>query len=126
MSAVFQPFMSVLDNFLKLNLSRQKCLLMLMEGFIKCRTVNLAIIGTAMTNNVKCESNYTRFRRFIKEVRFDYRSLSRCILGLLGVDPEKMTLVLDRTNWKFGKTHINILYLSCIWNGLSIPLFGVF
>ena len=29
---------------------------------------------------------------------------------------------MDRTNWDFGKTTINILMISVIWNGMGIPL----
>ena len=29
---------------------------------------------------------------------------------------------MDRTNWEFGKTTINILMISVIWNGIGIPL----
>ncbi|MFP4004928.1 MAG: transposase, partial [Alphaproteobacteria bacterium] len=31
-------------------------------------------------------------------------------------------LAMDRTNWEFGKAHINILMLSVMWNGVGIPL----
>jgi hypothetical protein len=27
---------------------------------------------------------------------------------------------MDRTNWEFGKTTINILMISIIWNGMGI------
>jgi hypothetical protein len=35
---------------------------------------------------------------------------------------EKITLTLDRTNWKFGKIDINFLVISGIYNNHSIPL----
>lgn len=31
-------------------------------------------------------------------------------------------LALDRTNWKFGSTHINILMLGILYKDLCIPL----
>lgn len=36
----------------------------------------------------------------------------------------KYLLILDRTNWKWGKTLINILMLSVAYHGIAIPLFG--
>ena len=36
---------------------------------------------------------------------------------------EKCVLIMDRTNWKWGKRHINILMLSVEHFGMSIPLF---
>jgi hypothetical protein len=35
-------------------------------------------------------------------------------------------LCMDRTNWKFGKKYINILYLAVSFNGIAVPLFGFF
>ena len=32
-----------------------------------------------------------------------------------------LTLCLDRTNWKFGKTHINYLVVSIAYKGIAIP-----
>jgi hypothetical protein len=29
---------------------------------------------------------------------------------------------MDRTNWEFGRTTINILMISVIWNGMGVPL----
>ena len=36
---------------------------------------------------------------------------------------EKLILILDRTNWKFGKTNINILMLAIAYKGMAIPIF---
>lgn len=44
-------------------------------------------------------------------------------MGLLSLDEKPWTLVLDRTNWDFGKTPINILMVSVMYRGLGIPLF---
>jgi transposase len=38
---------------------------------------------------------------------------------------DKYLLILDRTNWKWGKMPINILMLSVAYKGISIPLFWV-
>ncbi|MFZ2863654.1 MAG: hypothetical protein WA440_02805 [Ignavibacteriaceae bacterium] len=34
-----------------------------------------------------------------------------------------MTLVMDRTNWKFGKSNIKYLVLSVCYKRMPIPLF---
>jgi hypothetical protein len=41
---------------------------------------------------------------------------------LAGIDAEQWLLVLDRTNWKFGKLDINILVLSICHKGIAIPI----
>lgn len=38
---------------------------------------------------------------------------------------DKCTLILDHTNWKWGKTPVNILMLSIAYRGIGIPLFWV-
>jgi len=53
--------------------------------------------------------------------------MSSIVLLVLRLFPlgSKYLLILDRTNWKWGKTPINILMLSVAYLGISIPLFWV-
>ncbi len=44
------------------------------------------------------------------------------VVALLGVAGERWTLTIDRTNWTFGKTSINILMIAIVWHGLGMPL----
>lgn len=37
----------------------------------------------------------------------------------------KHYLILDRTNWKLGSQHINVLMLSVAHDGIAIPLFWI-
>jgi hypothetical protein len=60
----------------------------------------------------------------MKQISFDSRDLSILLLDIMCIPrDQKLTLILDRTNWKFGKTHINILYLAVAYKGMSIPFF---
>lgn len=46
------------------------------------------------------------------------------IVAVLGLDKAgPWDLALDRTNWKLGQTHINILMLGVVWRGVCVPLF---
>ena len=47
---------------------------------------------------------------------------ARVVVDLLGLGGKSWVLAMDRTNWDFGKTTINILMISVIWNGMGIPL----
>jgi hypothetical protein len=42
------------------------------------------------------------------------------VLSLL--EDRKLTLVMDRTDWKLGQTPLNILMLGLVWQGIAIPL----
>lgn len=41
---------------------------------------------------------------------------------MCGLAGRPWTLAIDRTNWKLGRTEINILMISAEWRGISVPL----
>ena len=63
-----------------------------------------------------------RFYRFFQFVRLDSTLAARVVVELLGLGGKPWVLAIDRTNWDFGKTTINILMISVTWNGMGIPL----
>src|SRR5712692_11448102 len=63
-----------------------------------------------------------RFYRFFQYARLDSTLAARVVIDLLGLGGKPWILAIDRTNWDFGKTTINILMISVVWNGMSIPL----
>jgi hypothetical protein len=118
----------MLQKHITLNLSRTKCLTAFIISMLQCRTVNLALLCNVMpSNNAKSESWYRRLQRFVAEVSIPWRVLPKMLVSMMALEErEQWVLCMDRTNWKFGKKHINILYLAVSFNGIAIPLFGVF
>ena len=118
----------ILQKHITLNLSRTKCLTAFVISMLQCRTVNLALLCNAMpSNKAKSQSWYRRLQRFVTEVSIPWRILPKMLVSMMGLKArDKWVLCMDRTNWKFGKKHINILYLAISFNGIAIPLFGVF
>ncbi|GHG41401.1 hypothetical protein [Deinococcus indicus] len=47
--------------------------------------------------------------------------VARVVLTLL-LSTQLRELILDRTNWKYGQTDVNVLLLAVIWRGVAIPL----
>lgn len=47
------------------------------------------------------------------------------IKSLLPQSPEGFVLAMDRTNWQFGKTHINILCITAVFGKVGFPLVWV-
>jgi transposase len=91
---------------------------------ISSRTINLAIICESLPGNARILSWYRRLQRFVAEVYLNQYALSIIIVQIMNLcDAQKWILCLDRTNWKFGKRHINILYLAVSWNMVAVPLF---
>lgn len=90
-------------------------------GFLKMRTSNLAVIANAIESEARTESCYKQIQRFLKSFRWRDSGFEEFGLELLGITG-KLDLVMDRTEWKFGKVWINMLMLSVYYRGISIPL----
>ncbi|MFW2177350.1 MULTISPECIES: IS4 family transposase [unclassified Moraxella] len=69
----------------------------------------------------KTDSHYRRLQRFIAEASIDYDQLAVMIYRLFKLG--KVTLTIDRTNWKWGKANINIFMLGVVYRGIAIPLY---
>lgn len=55
-------------------------------------------------------------------VQLDGAHAARVLVERLGLSGKPWVRVIDRANWDFGKTTINILMISVTWNGMGIPL----
>ena len=87
------------------------------SALVKTRTSNLAKIATAFETEAETDSVYRQIQRFLKNentVAIDY-------LKLLKLDGQ-LKLLIDRTEWKFGSTWINILTLSVAYKNVAIPV----
>jgi len=113
---------TILAHFFDWNKSRLTCLAQIIQALICVRTINLTQIATAFQVECKEESAYRRICRFFTDFSFDFSAIAPFILKLFPLG-EKCILILDRTNWKWGKTPINILMLSIGYKGISIPFF---
>ncbi len=85
MPDTFQPLARILQASYKFNLSRQKCFILLIEGLISARTVNLAVLSASMFGSAKIASHYKRLQRFMKEVVFDCEPTARLLASLSGI-----------------------------------------
>ncbi len=125
MHEIFQPVGKILKEYFGFNAARIRCLLLLIEAMVKAKTVNLSALSHHFYGTAELESHYRRCRRFVAEVLFDAGARARFIVACSPLKHEKKwTLILDRTNWKFGKKHINILFLAVAHHRIAIPLFG--
>jgi len=103
-------------------------LLLLINCIIQCRTLCLykcrdkvgAINSTKA--KVKPESNYMLLIRFfkIKLLEEFLEGISHLLLSIAQIDQNY--LIMDRTNWKIGIKHVNLLTIGGLSNGSFIPL----
>lgn len=90
-------------------------------SFLKMRTSNLTVIANAMEAESKPESKYKQIQRFLRSFRWRQSGFEKYQLELLGISG-RVDVLIDRTEWKFGRVWINILTVSVYYRGLSIPV----
>lgn len=111
-----------LDSFLDINLARLKCLTLLIASILRQRTVNLTLLATENLTGAKNESCYRRFQRFFLLCALPQEQVARLIICKIPKLSKGWVLSMDRTNWKFGKRHINILTIGIVINKVAIPI----
>ena len=113
---------SILKQELGGNLARIKLLSFLISSILKVRNVNFKRLATGYHNGAKLSSKLRRIQRFFRQFEFSEPAYCRLLTKMLPVK-EPYQLSLDRTNWKLGTLNINLLFLSVIYKGVSLPIF---
>ncbi len=108
--------------FLNLNLARLKCLALLLASLLRHRTVNLTFLASENLSGAKNESCYRRFQNFFLLAPLCLLSVGRLILRKIPRPENGWVLSMDRTNWKYGKRHINILTVGIVVHQVAIPI----
>jgi len=101
--------------------ARINCLLIIINSMIKFHSVSYVKLAQGFSSSVEYDSNLRRVQRFFAKFVFEPLIFTKLIYSLLPEEPPYM-LSMDRTNWKFGNTDINVLMLSIYYKGVSIPL----
>lgn len=104
-----------------INLARVKLICLFITALCKVKTINYDRLASGFDSQVMKSSSYRRIQRFMAEFDLPMKTISKLIFSLL---PEKtdLSLVLDRTNWKFGSKNINILMLGVSYKNVALPL----
>jgi hypothetical protein len=91
----------------------------------KARTVNLQqmVNYSSRLGEISSASIYKNYQRLVHDCRISQTDLARCIIKMFSIGCCKLTLALDRTNWKYGTANINLLVLSVCVLGCCIPLY---
>lgn len=113
---------SILNRYFNFHKARSDCFAQLIRAMITVKTVNFTHLATSFMTQALPESNYKRIQRFFRFFQFDAFAVASMVIALFGLKNKKLTLALDRTNWKFGKLDINILMLTATYRGIAIPL----
>lgn len=104
------------------NRARINFLAKFIVGLIQVRTVNLSEIANSFSGKAKESSNYKRIQRFLSGFEISYQMIAILIVKLIKQEGPWI-LSLDRTNWKLGKSNLNVLMLGIVYKGIAFPIF---
>lgn len=114
---------NILGEVFAWNKNRIDCLSKMLVSMMIVRTVNLREIATAFSSPTNEDSRYKRLKRFFAHFKLDYVVLARWLFSLFFSSDDKIYISLDRTNWYWGKSKINVFMLSITYEGIAIPIF---
>ncbi len=109
----------------KMNFSRLSIMALMIESIIKTQSICLWKLCEVIPLKAKPESINRRMQRFISQVALDASWLAKFIFRICGCKDE-VYLIMDRTNWKLGRTNINILMLAISYEGKGVPILWKF
>jgi len=113
-----------LYEFYPANKCRIDLIALFIIALIQICTINLTKIAASFPGETKIDSHYRRLQRFFATFRFSERIIVNLIVSFIPV--KKLILSMDRTNWKFGKTNINILTVGVVYQGICFPIIWKF
>lgn len=105
----------------KINLARLKLISHFIIALCKVQTVTFEKLANAFDTKSDTNSSLRRIQRFIANYSLDSDLIARLVFNLLPLQ-DKLILTIDRTNWKFGQTNINIFMLGIVYKGVAFPL----
>lgn len=109
---------------LGINKARRKCLAAALLALLTTRSVNLKKLAVLFPSDAKADSVYKRLQRFFRFLEIDRESLAMLLVRWCQV-PAPWHLAMDRTNWKLGALHLNLLLLCIVAGPISFPLLWI-
>lgn len=114
---------TTLNETFQWNKARMNFFVKMLMALFATRTVNLDRLADAISGDAEKESRYRRLQRFFALFSIDFEMIAGFIFKLFFVYGGKWYLTMDRTNWKWGKSDINILTLAIAYKGIAIPIY---
>lgn len=105
---LISELLDILNGHFNWNKSRMICFDNIVLGLIKVRTVNLVELACAYGGAAKLDSRYKRIKRFFSQCEIDFAGVASWVIQLFNLLDKPFYLSMDRTNWRWGKSDINI------------------
>jgi len=116
---------AILNDHLHWHKSRIDCLAKILIALMVVQTVNLTRLAIFLQDKTSISIRYRRLQRFFQHTYIEYNFIAAFIMKIFCFDQQKYYLTMDRTNWKWGKKDINILFLGIVYKGIAIPIYWV-
>ena len=110
------------ENQIVKNASRKEFLGLYIPALVQSNSVQFIKTAKFLNSEVKVQSNMTRIQDFYREVEINYDFVAILLLTLLPKN-KKLRICIDRTEWDFGKTQINILMVLVGCDDFQIPFY---
>ena len=104
-----------------INLAHIKLISLFIAALCKAKTVCFSLLSTVFDSLAKSASCLRRIQRFFADFDLDRNLIARIIFRLLPMKGP-FCLAMDRTNWQFGSTDINVFMLAVVHDGVAYPL----
>jgi hypothetical protein len=114
---------SLIVDHIRLARSRCETLGWLIASILTAGTVTLTRLAASIDSRAQIASVHRRLERFFSDVRLNEADVARLVVAALSLTAKPWHLAIDRTNWQFGKTDLNLLVLSLAHGEVCIPLF---
>src|ERR1700709_459217 len=114
---------SLIVDHIRLARSRCETLGWLIASILTAGTVSLTRLAAYIDSRAQIASVHRRLEWFFSDVRLNEADVARLVLAALSLAAKPWHLAIDRTNWQFGKTDLNLLVLSVAHGDVCIPLF---
>lgn len=115
------PLERVLRQNVAWNRARINFLAKFLIALIEVRTVNLSEVANVFAGSAKQQSHYKRIQRFLRFFELPFRELAVFVARLVGVSGP-WVITLDRTDWYFGNTPVNVMVLGIAHKGAAFPV----
>jgi Transposase DDE domain len=101
--------------------ARIKFFVLLITALCKMQTVCFERLSEGMDSDAQVSSCLRRIQRFFADFSIDNDKIAAVLFSLLPCKSNLM-ISIDRTNWQFGTTDINIFMLSVCYDGIAFPV----
>jgi hypothetical protein len=101
--------------------ARLNFLALFLIALIRVKTINLTQLATGFRSDAQIDSSYKRLQRFFRDFNLDYSVIAQVVVSLMQI-PQPWVLSVDRSEWSFGQTRLNIFMLGIVHQGVAYPV----